>query len=364
MMKTVMRLLTGVKYKIGIFGRKGIRRTPTTYYNSGNPWTVRINDISADGHMEVTPSEAGFSIVMAGWESAEHYQIAWNPQLASEGEASLNTGASFNPSADIIKELPISIKRLEVAVPASTKYNIKARPLIGGQSVCASVSANVIAGAFGNMPQGVPIFSSYITHRTISSAFTYRNLGPEWMVTLTAGAMYSPAGQSKGIEYTTRLVPAGPDVTAEPVAGPNGKIGCGRPKANFMAHRGRILAEMKSLPNEYVITGICFVCDSFNSATVGGKATIRAYQTEAGQELSNTGFLTFNSTGTYVQIMDEIIAMAYGPLDLTIDAFDPAESAFDNASSFAGQLTVYATPYATKTGRVKPITNPNNSLLY
>lgn len=344
-----MQLQTGIKCRFRIRAcTKGSGSDWTEMLTSGTldgqyPTVIKVPDIANDGQLGAVPTRFGFRVTIQGWTTAEQFQIVYTTD---------NSGASFTNPAH--HAFITSSNTVDIPTAISANYNIKARPLIGGQQVQAPLSASVVSGAGGIEPQDYVFFSGYFWHRTFSGTATFS--GDASKGTVTFSNMKYPAGDtgssltrlpqditgqvitdSAGQDYLITQVTG--DLTAKyqgsrtSLSPTNGSCTIG------VSKRARRLARTNEATVNFEIVRFdvdCDILESANDTTVG--ALVRVYQ-ESKEVNADSIIISANDT-PFTTDADVQVLSTYGSRNVIIDLFDPDDVM--NETAFQGRVTVYA----------------------
>ena len=119
--------------------------SPVSYMGDSKPFLVKLADVSSTGASITTKGLSnGFRVTIVGWPLATAFEIAY-------------TIGSADFDSDATQHAVVAHRTVDVATADPGTYNVKVRPLMGGQVVAAFVEASVIASAYAAYAEDVVI---------------------------------------------------------------------------------------------------------------------------------------------------------------------------------------------------------------
>jgi len=309
-----------------------------------NPFIVKLPDISSNGAaVSVSSSKSGFKVNITGWSEATAFEIAFTE---------LPTGATFALSDESTQRIIVHTRSIDVPINKSARYNVKVRPIFGGQAVAdylpnynedPSVGGVwITTGTAGEAPNDQKIASVQVALKTYSGSMSAS--GSNWALS----NIRTPAGgdvvvsaldssiegdiliDSVGKEFVISRFLGGNTISLVGISGQTGNPTAGTFQINT-SKRGRLLHKIL-LPIDYELTDSFVDCD----AIPDGSVVIRVYQEIA--ESSADSVVVSQGDQGYPLLTDVQIRSQFGARYLVIDAYDPNNLL--NGNTFVGTVTI------------------------
>lgn len=336
-----VRVAAGSRYIFQIRAVRGqtwstIEATNWVTLPSSGSYLVLHPDISStNASLSLASTRNGFSASIAGWNDAEKYELIWS---------SLST-PDF--SSDTVQRMITSSRELDIKTAYPATYQVKARPLIGGQQVANPLSGSVVSGGDGSLPQDQVLINFDFDVRQITAVGTVGGVtsdtylltcsslkGPNNLdITMLPSSLYGKQiVDDLGTHCTILEQPTSTTILMKGDIPPLGTT-----FKTAMTKSSRLMFRSISFPIDYELTGM-----SITVLTINSPVHVRVYQQGVNGENMNDS-LTITQPGTYLLELDIRLMALFGNRTLIVDAWDDS-IAPANDGSFNGTATIYGRP--------------------